>query len=126
MAECFVKVVWNVLTKKVLNVEFIITFISVYRMFMDQLLMVLCALLVSMSLIFIVIEVRANFDRSFLIFGIVNLLICSFCIIDILFQPSKQILHWTLMQHLIASFFPPFLLWHVRLIKNNIDLCRFN
>lgn len=88
---------------------------------MDQLLMVLCALLVSMSLIFIVIEVRANFDRSFLIFGIVNLLICSFCIIDILFQPSKQILHWTLLQHLIASFFPPFLLWHVRLIKNNID-----
>lgn len=88
---------------------------------MDQLLMVLCALLVSMSLIFIVIEVRANFDRSFLIFGIVNLLICSFCIIDIEFQPSEQLLHWTLLQHLIASFFPPFLLWHVRLIKNNIS-----
>lgn len=88
---------------------------------MYQYLMVLCALLISMSLIFIVIEVRANFDRSFLIFGIVNLLICSFCIVDIVLQPSKQVLHWVLLQHLIASFFPPFLLWHVRLIKNNIS-----
>lgn len=87
---------------------------------MDQLLMVLCSLLISMSLIFIVIEVRANFDRSFLVFGIVNLLICSFCIIDILFQPSEQILHWTLLQHLIASFFPPFSLWLVLLIINNV------
>ncbi len=95
---------------------------------MDQLLTVLCALLVSISIIFIVIEVKANFDKSFLIFGIVNLLICSFCIIDIVFQPSRQILHWTLLQHLIASFFPPFLLWHVRLIKNNIreSLIRFS
>jgi signal transduction histidine kinase len=88
---------------------------------MNQLLMVLCALLVSISVIFIVIEVRANFDRSFLIFGIVNLLICSFCIVDIVIQPSKQILYWTLLQHLIASFFPPFLLWHVSLIQNNIN-----
>lgn len=88
---------------------------------MYQLLMVLCALLISMSLVFIVIEVRAHFDRSFLIFGVVNLLICSFCLIDIEFQPYRQILHWTLLQHLIASFFPPFLLWHVRLIKNNIN-----
>jgi signal transduction histidine kinase len=81
-----------------------------------------------MSIIFIVIEVRANFDRSFLVFGVVNLLICFFCIVDIVFQPSKQILHWTLLQHLIASFFPPFLLWHVRLIKNNIreSLIRFS
>jgi len=88
---------------------------------MYHLLMSLCTLLVSISLIFIIIEVRANFDRSFLIFGIVNILICSFCIIDIVLQPSKQVLYWVLLQHLIASFFPPFLLWHVRLIRNNIS-----
>lgn len=87
---------------------------------MDQLLMVLCTLLISMSIIFIVIEVQANFDKSFLIFGVVNLLICSFCLIDIVFQPFSQIYHWTLLQHLLASFFPPFLLWHVKLIKDNV------
>jgi signal transduction histidine kinase len=79
-----------------------------------------------MSLVFIVIQIRARFDKSFLIFGIANLLLCSFSAIDIWLQPTTQILHWTKLQHIIASFFPPCITWYILLSvqKENLNLIR--
>ncbi len=80
-----------------------------------------------MSLVFIVIQIRARFDKSFLIFGIFNLLLCSFSAIDIWLQPTTQILHWTKIQHIIASFFPPCGLWYILLLvqKENLNIIRW-
>lgn len=83
---------------------------------------IFCAFLISMSFIFISIQLRAKFDRSFLIFGIANLLICSFCAIDIWVQPHAGTLHWTRFQHVLASFFPPFLVWHIMMITRKEKL----
>lgn len=77
------------------------------------------AFLISMSLIFIIIEIRASFDRCFLAFGVINFLISIFCVIDIMIQPLKADLYWTIFQHVIASFFPPLSLWLVMLIVEN-------
>ncbi len=89
---------------------------------MIHLLEILCAFLISMSFIFLSIQIRAKFDRSFLVFGVSNLLICMFCAIDIWIQPQGQILHWTRLQHMLASFFPPFLVWHIMLINRKENL----
>lgn len=88
---------------------------------MNYILMTFCAFLISMSIIFILVEIRAKFDRSFLICGVVNLLICVFCIVDIVIQPYNQVLNWTLLQHIIASFFPPFSFWLVMLILKSVN-----
>jgi signal transduction histidine kinase len=80
------------------------------------LLEIACSFLMAMSVIFIVIELRARFDKSFLIFGITNLLLASFCAIDIWIQPGVQTLAWTRIQHVIATFFPAFILWYLMIL----------
>jgi signal transduction histidine kinase len=77
---------------------------------------IVCTFLMAMSLIFIVIELRARFDKSFLIFGITNLLLAFFCAIDLWIQPNAQILSWTRIQHVIAAFFPVFILWYLMIL----------
>ena len=72
--------------------------------------------LMAMSLIFIVIELRAKFDRSFLIFGFTNLLLSVFCAIDIWLQPNQMSLNLTKIQNAIAAFFPAFLYWYLMLL----------
>jgi signal transduction histidine kinase len=72
----------------------------------------------AMSIVFIVIELRARFDRSFLIFGITNLLLALFCAIDIWIQPGTIRMDWTRIQHVIAAFFPAFILWYLMALLN--------
>jgi signal transduction histidine kinase len=72
----------------------------------------------AMSIVFIVIELRARFDRSFLIFGITNLLLAFFCAIDIWIQPGTIRMDWTRIQHVIAAFFPAFILWYLMALLN--------
>jgi signal transduction histidine kinase len=80
---------------------------------------IVCTFLMAMSLIFIVMELRARFDRSFLVFGITNLLLAFFCAIDIWMQPGAQTLAWTRIQHVIATFFPAFILWYLMILLHN-------
>ncbi|NLE00730.1 MAG: HAMP domain-containing histidine kinase [Fibrobacter sp.] len=88
---------------------------------MTTFLMIICAFLISMNLIFITIELKSRFDKSFLLIGIANLLLSFFCIIDILIQPKGMILEWTLIQHIIVSFLPPFLIWHIMVLTNKFN-----
>jgi signal transduction histidine kinase len=76
----------------------------------------------AMSVIFIVIELRARFDKSFLIFGISNLLLSFFCAIDIWIQPGLITLQWTKIQHIIAAFFPALILWYLLILLGNNTL----
>jgi signal transduction histidine kinase len=75
-----------------------------------------CSFLVAMNLIFIVIELRSKFDRSFLIFGISNMLISVSCAIDIWLQPEYQTINCTRIQHVIAVFFPATITWYLGVI----------
>jgi signal transduction histidine kinase len=82
----------------------------------------ICAFLISISVLFIVIEMSAKFDRRFLVFGTTNLLLCLFCAIDFWFQFDGQTLYWTKAQHIIASFFPAMLIWHVMLLVRKVNM----
>jgi signal transduction histidine kinase len=82
---------------------------------------IVCTFLMAMSVIFIVIELRARFDKSFLIFGITNLLLSFFCAIDIWIQPGAQTLFWTRIQHIIASFFPALILWYLMVLLRKMN-----
>ncbi len=93
---------------------------------LDFALQIVCSFLMAMSLIFIVIEVRARFDRSFLIFGITSLILSIFCAIDIWMQPGIISLYWTRVQHVIAAFFPAFIAWYllIMLKRQNLVIVR--
>jgi signal transduction histidine kinase len=93
---------------------------------LDFALQIVCSLLMAMSVVFIVIEVRSRFDKSFLIFGITNLLLSAFCAIDIWIQPDAQTIYWTRIQHVIAAFFPAFITWYllVMLLRSKYMLVR--
>ncbi len=93
---------------------------------LDFALQIVCSFLMAMSLIFIVIEVRARFDRSFLIFGITSVILSIFCAIDIWMQPGIISLYWTRVQHVIAAFFPAFIAWYllIMLKRQNLVIVR--
>jgi signal transduction histidine kinase len=88
------------------------------KLVLNFVLEIVCAFLMAMSLIFIIIELRARFDRSFLIFGISNILLSLFCGIDLWIQPHTQTLYWTKIQHIIAAFFPTCLIWYLLIFFN--------
>jgi hypothetical protein len=71
-----------------------------------------------MSFVFILIELKSRFNRAFLIFGITNFFLAVFCGIDIWIQPEGQVLYWTLLQHILASFFPALISWYLVLLLN--------
>ncbi|HAJ79119.1 MAG TPA: hypothetical protein DCO75_05045, partial [Fibrobacteres bacterium] len=81
-----------------------------------------CTFLMAMSIVFIVIELRARFDRSFLIFGITNLLLAFFCAIDIWLQPQWQIIRWARVQHIIAAFFPALITWYLMVVLHRKNI----
>lgn len=81
-------------------------------------LLICCLFLLAFSIIFIVIELRARFDRIFLAYGLSTLLIAIFCLIDVAFQPVSMTIPLTKIQHCIGSFFPACILWQVLLLCN--------
>ena len=86
-----------------------------------------CIFLAAMSIIFIIIELRTHFDKSFIVFSITSLLLVFFCAIDIWIQPGAQTLAWTRVQHAIAAFFPAFILWYLTILlrKEGDGVIRF-
>jgi signal transduction histidine kinase len=69
-----------------------------------------------MSIIFIVIELRARFEKSFIVFGITNLLLSFFCAIDIWVPPEAQTVSLVRIQNLLAAFFPAFIIWYLMIL----------
>lgn len=81
-------------------------------------LLICCLFLLAFSIIFIVIELRAGFDRIFLAYGLSTMSIAIFCLIDLAFQPVSMTIPLTKIQHCIGSFFPACILWQVLLLCN--------
>ena len=87
------------------------------------LMVVVMGFILAMGVIFIVIELRSRFDSSFLIFGIANILLALFCLIDIEQQPSYYLsVGWTKLQHVIAAFFPAVLLWYLMTLVGKVHV----
>jgi signal transduction histidine kinase len=85
-------------------------------------MVVVVGFLLAMSIIFIAIELRSRFDRSFLVFGIANILLALFSLIDIEMQPQIMSEGWTKIQHIIASFFPAVLSWYLMTLVGKVHV----
>jgi len=82
-------------------------------MILQTILEILCAILAGVGIIFIYIELRVRIDRSFLLFGVSNLLFCIFCGMDIWIKPLGWDYTKLVVQHVFAPFILPVYLWHI-------------
>jgi len=86
------------------------------------LLQVLCSFLFAVGLLFILLELRTRFDRSFRFFGISLIMLCAMTSIDIWAMPGadniQEKVYWQRTYHAIACVFIPFSLWYLCLLTN--------
>lgn len=88
------------------------------------LLQLICLFLGSVGTFFIFLELKTNFDRSFLYFGLSLVFLCCLTLIDIWFinnsMSTLKILYWTKIFHILSCFFYVFSIWYLmELAKNN-------
>ena len=95
---------------------------SDFEIMIQFVMVVIVGFLLAMGVIFIVIELRSRFNPSFLIFGIANILLSLFCLVDIELQPHRMTVGWTKLQHVLAAFFPSVLLWHLMTLVGRVHV----
>ena len=92
---------------------------------LELLLQIITAFLFSVGLLFILIEARARFDRSFLYFGITLLLLCALATSDTWVSPlsksPSEALFWPRIQHVLACAIIPFFLWYLMLLTDRFS-----
>jgi signal transduction histidine kinase len=89
----------------------------------NVLLQIICSFLFAVGLLFIVLELRTKFDRSFRFFGVSLILLCAMTAIDIWLIPNAtdltRLLFWQRAYHGIACIFIPFSLWYLCILTNS-------
>ncbi len=90
---------------------------------MNVLLQVICSFLFAVGLLFILLDLRTHFDRSFRFFGVSLILLCAMTAIDIWQIPYAatlaQNVFWQRAYHGIACIFIPFSLWYLCILTNS-------
>ncbi|MDQ2999761.1 MAG: HAMP domain-containing histidine kinase [Fibrobacterota bacterium] len=86
-------------------------------------LQVICSFLFAVGLLFILLELRTRFDRSFRFFGVSLILLCVMTAIDFWLIPNAtnltQLIFWQRAYHGIACIFIPFSLWYLCILTNS-------
>lgn len=85
-------------------------------------LQAVCISVAVIALGFIFLELKTNFEKSFLYFGITILLLCLFSSIDLWVLSNSFSLQWLKVQHFIFCFIPPCLLWYLYLFTKKKNL----
>lgn len=87
------------------------------------LLQFICALLIAVGSLFILIDLRAHFDRSFRFFGLSLILLCAMTAIDLWVTPGmtnpERLLYWQCLYHVLACLFMPFSLWYLLILTDS-------
>lgn len=83
----------------------------------------ICAALFAIGLLFILIDFRTKYDRSFRFFGASLLFLCAMCAIDIWIMPMvkqpEEALAWQRLFHVMACLFIPFSLWYLLILAKS-------
>jgi len=86
----------------------------------------ICALLFAVGLLFILIDLRTHFDRSFRFFGISLVLLCAMTGIDLWIIPNTESIarqiFWQRVFHGLACIFIPFSIWYIALLTHSAVL----
>jgi len=78
--------------------------------------------LFSVGIFFLFIELLTKIDKSLIFYGILDILLCTFCALDIYVSPQGWDANRVILQHVIAPFLLPFLLLHIyALLKEKLD-----
>jgi signal transduction histidine kinase len=90
---------------------------------MALVLQIICAFLFAVGALFILIDLRTSFDKSFRFFGVSLMLLCGMVSIDIWIAPNLadpiKILFWERAFHLLACIFMPFSLWYLLILTSS-------
>jgi len=73
----------------------------------------ICIGLFSIGALFILVELRARLDRSFLYFGVAIILLAMFVAID-LWWPFNM--RWTILQHIVFVVMVPCMVWYLMIL----------
>jgi len=84
--------------------------------FAESFLQAGCISLSMLAIGLILIELRCSLERSFLYFGIVLILLCSFCAADLWGNALNSSVKLIVLQHLAFCFVPPFYLRYLTLL----------
>lgn len=83
-------------------------------------LQAICSFLFAVGALFILIDLRTNFDKSFRFFGLSLILLCSMTAIDLWVTPGMtapdRLLVWQRVYHVIACLFMPFSIWYLLIL----------
>ncbi len=86
-------------------------------------LQVVCSFLFAVGALFIIIDFRTQFDKSFRFFGVSLVLLCAMVAIDLWVTPGMtdpvRILFWQRIFHLIVCSFMPFSIWYLLILTNS-------
>ncbi len=86
-------------------------------------LQLLCSFLFATGFLFIFLELRTRFDRSFLFFGVSLILLCTMTSMDLWFIPHapniEANLFWQRAYHSVACIFIPFSLWYLCILTGS-------
>ena len=89
----------------------------------NVILQILCSFLFAVGLLFILLEFRTGFDRSFRFFGVSLILLCGMTSIDIWILPNTTSVYknvfWESIYHSLACIFIPFSLWYLCILTES-------
>ncbi len=90
---------------------------------MALVLQIVCAFLFAVGALFILIDVRTRFDRSFRFFGISLILLCGMVAIDLWVTPGMKdpikLLFWQRLFHFITCIFMSFSIWYLLILTSS-------
>jgi signal transduction histidine kinase len=90
---------------------------------MALVLQIICAFLFAVGALFILIDVRSRFDRSFRFFGVSLILLCAMVTIDLWVTPgvtdSNKLLFWQRLFHFITCVFISFSVWYLLILTSS-------
>lgn len=86
----------------------------------------ICCFLLAVGLLFIVVELRTNYDRSHLFFGLSLVMMCLMAAVDIWLTPAartvKEVLYWQRMFHVMSCVFLTFSIWYLMLLTRRLNM----
>ncbi|MDB5050316.1 MAG: histidine kinase [Fibrobacteres bacterium] len=86
-------------------------------------LQAICSFLFAVGALFILIDLRTDFDKSFRFFGLSLILLCAMTAIDLWVTPGMtdplKLLFWQRVYHLLACLFMPFSIWYLLILTSS-------
>src|SRR5690606_24899974 len=90
------------------------------------LLQIVCSSLIAVGFLFLLIDLRTKFDKSFRYFGIALLLLCAMTGIDLWIIPGvaspAEALYWNRVMYIVGCSFSLFYFWYMSEMTESVNV----